>query len=96
MNGINEEMIDSIISKLQDMGNSSASNFRGVDNSFDALTQGVRGSEVLYILEPPFSTKFSIKEVIENYIDLLNSVKTSYVKQNNILQEQINHINSRL
>ena len=94
MKGIYVFSMDNIISKLEYVQNGLSENLKRLDDSFDILSEGYHGSDLDRIFYNPQTIKLT--GVIQNYIDVLKAVKTSYIKQEEIISNQLKHINSKI
>ena len=95
MVGVNIDKLDNIISKLEDLADSSSSDFRNINNSLSDLSGCYSGQSLNYIFNFP-AKEINGRDVILNYIKTLEAVKQSYIRQDEIFRDQIEHVNSRL
>ena len=99
MIGINVDMFNSIINRAIDSEDSYKSNSKGLSNAIDTLEYCYDGNFIGYLFNEPIDKKNELKnidKVIQNDIEILNDVKNSYIKQNQIFKNQIDHINSNI
>ena len=99
MIGINIETLNSIMSRTSDSNDNYSYNSKDLSNTIDDLKSCYRGSALNFLFNGAFdsiSQLDKIKKVLASYIDILEDVKKSYVKQDEIFKQQLNHISSSL
>lgn len=99
MVGINIDTLNSIITRTIDNNDSYVSNSKSLSNIIDSLESCYAGNAIGYLFNDLIEGKRELKnidKVIHNDIDILNGVKESYIKQNQIFKDQINHISSNI
>ena len=99
MIGINIDTLNSIINRVIDGNDNYINNSKSLLDIIDSLESCYDGNTLDYLFDGLNEKKGELKnidKIIHNYIDVLNDVKISYIKQNQIFKEQINHINSNV
>ena len=99
MIGISIETFDSILTRASDSKDSYNGNSKNLSNTMYDLENCYNGSILNFLFDRPISSLnhlSKIKEVLANNIDILENVKKSYVKQDEIFNQQLNHISSNL
>lgn len=99
MIGINTDNIDTLIKKNNIYLNSFNLNKRKLISSINELDNCYNGSSLEYLFIEPQKEKKNIEtisNVIDNYSDILYSVKCGYQNQDQYLKSQTNHMNSNL
>lgn len=95
MIGVNIEGLNSVISKLNSLSDDLNSDFSSMNDSIDKLDDCYYGTDLNSIFKLPVNG-VNVRKVISQYIDTLDSVKKSYITQDEIFKGQIDHINSKL
>lgn len=99
MIGVNLDNIDTLIKKNNIYLNSFNSNKKRLLNSINDLNNCYSGSSLEYLFIELSRNKQNIEtisKVIENYSNILSSVKNSYESQDQNLKAQLNRIKSHL
>lgn len=96
MTGVNIGTLDNIISKLEDVNSTSNKNLDGIISTISGLKRCYNpGSDLDYIFKDSSdeNTFSGIKEMLSSYALILESVKKSYIKQEQIFSDNIKNIN---
>ena len=99
MIGINVDNLDTLIKKNNAYQKSVLSNQKKLINSINDLGTCYAGNSLEFLFNEPkreIKNIESISSTIENYSDILYSVKISYQKQDANLKNQTNRISSNL
>ncbi len=99
MIGVNLDNIDALINKNNSYIRSLSSDSNRFLSIINDLKECYTGSGLDYLFGPPINQALnlnSILKLINNYSDILYSVKTSYQRQDFNLKTQVNHLNSNL
>ena len=93
MTGVNIGTLDNIISKLEDVNSTSNKNLDGTISGLKRCYNP--GSDLDYIFKDSSdeNTFSGIKEMLSSYALILESVKKSYIKQEQIFSDNIKNIN---
>lgn len=99
MIGINVNNLDTLIKKNNFYLSSVKDSRKKLTTSISSLEDCYDGNSLNYLFSAPIREIENIKaitEVIQSYSDTLTGVKFSYRKQDSIISNQINRINSSL
>lgn len=97
MIGINIETLESLIKKNNNNLNSYNTDSKRLVDCISELSNCYSGRDLEYLFMEPtnqISSMHTILKVIENYSDILLSVRKGYEQQDLKLQARLNHINS--
>ena len=99
MIGINVDMLNSIINRTSGSNENFNVDSRNLSNIMANLEDCYNGSVLNFLFSKPSDAirqLDKIKEVLSNRVDILSDVKKSYIKQNDIFSQQLNHMSSNL
>ena len=99
MIGVNIDSLNTLIKKSDLILDSLQDNSKKIINCINDLNNCYSGSSLEFLFYEPVKEINNIKtisSVVSSYADVLKSIKTSYLKQDESLKYQVNHINSKL
>lgn len=97
MIGVNTDSLNSIIDRTSDGRDSFINNSKKLSNVIDSLESCYNGNYINYLFNNMIERTNDlekIEKILSNYIEILNEVKKSYIKQNEIFKDQLNHVSS--
>ncbi len=98
MIGVNIDVIDSLIKKNNMYLQAFNTDARKLLGSMNELTQCYSGKSLEYLFREPLNEMIkiqSISKLIQNYSTILSGAKASYQTQDQIVKQQVDHINAQ-